>query len=99
MPEAESMYSQMATILYTTLSKLNFGVPTKIRQPNSQHKQINFLPNNFPHGLFFWVGICFKAGDLLEVERYGDDRNGLKETQEMPAQKRRALPDLSYRRC
>lgn len=30
------------------------------------------------------------AGDLLEVERYVDDRNGLKETQEMPAQKRRS---------
>lgn len=30
------------------------------------------------------------AGDLLEVERYVDDRNDLKETQEMPAQKRRS---------
>jgi hypothetical protein len=45
------------------------------------------------------MGICFKAGDLLEVERYVDDRNDLKETQEMPVQKQRALPDLSYRRC
>jgi hypothetical protein len=76
MPEAESMYSQMATILYTTISKLNFGVlvPTKIRQPNSQHKQTNFLPNNFPHGLFFYgwesasrLVTCWRLRDMSMI--------------------------------
>ena len=74
MPEAESMYSQMATIPYTTISKLTFGLPTKIRQPNSQHKQTNFLPNNFPHGLFFFgwdsasrLVTCWRSRDMSMI--------------------------------